>query len=206
MKTITQYTIEEIQALQPSDVKGIAYNPSKQNYSAYLKVCRRFEHELATLHIEAQNQVPFKKPQSLDEKTFQKAIESHGEELERYKARKLDLYVERVKEIAHLERIMDKNGEEYEKYPVRGIEMVLNYMEGKELPELEEIDPENPSDVMTEAKAVIERTDALKESLDTEEKKEINKILTPLKTTVTEGIVDIVEKKLAELQAYLDKE
>lgn len=213
MKTITSYSINEIKRLSPSDVKGLAIDNARQNYSLYLKVCRKFEHEIEWLNLEAQTQVPFRKPSNLSDKSFQKAIETHEKQLEQWKSSRLDLFKERVNEIANMERIMEKRNEEYKKYPVRGIEIVLNHMESEKSPqssELEEIPPEqvldssqSEEDIISHAKSVVDQLEKNMEFLSKKEKTAINKIKTPLKTAIKKSNKSTVERKLKELDKVL---
>ena len=205
---ITDYTPSEIQNLDPKDVRGLAFSPTRQLYSVYLKICRKFEYDLDMIENRVQNEVRFIKPSSPDEKSMKIAIEQHGQRLEQIRAKYREILVNVAQEIVATEEKLEETGQEFTAYPVRGLDRILNLAEDTEV--VDEDDTEEDGevvDVYQKAEDTLKNIENLLETYSAEEKKELQqKIITPLKVAIKKKNKKVVKAKLKLLEEILDKE
>jgi hypothetical protein len=209
---ITQYSPEELQRMSAKDVRGLLFDPNAQNYSAYLKVCRKFEDDLQEIENRVRNEVRFVRPSGFDNASMEKAVAQHAIKLEDARKKYKGLLTSIAEEIVSMEAKFDKKGEFYTKYPVRGLESILATTE-KETPEFTgnetdgEVEEDEAVDIYQKAEETLGLIENLLQTYSLDEKKEIQyKITTPLKNALKKKNEKIVKEKLALLQEILDKE
>lgn len=212
---ITDYSPEELKQKPARDVKILMFHPTNQNYSAYLKVCRKFEEDLAWIESSIQNEVRFVRPTNNGEKAMLEAVEQHEKRLQEARKEKKKILLNIAKEIVGMELLMERRGEEYTPYPVNGIEEILAFGEGieevKNDVKVEEIESDEViitgEDIYIKAEEIITAVEAFLPSLDKEEAKEITqRIKTPLKTALKNRNVKMITEKTAQLEDILNKD
>ncbi len=209
---ITQYSPEELQRMSAKDVRGLLFDPNAQNYSAYLKVCRKFEDDLQEIENKVRNEVRFIRPSGFDNASMERAVAQHAIKLEDARKKYKGLLTSIAEEIVSMEAKFDKKGESYEKYPVRGLESILatDEKEVSEFTENEtdgEVEEDETVDIYQKAEETLKNIENLLETYSPEERKEIQqKITTPLKNAIKKKNDKIVEQKIALLQEILDEE
>ncbi len=209
---ITQYSPEELQRMSAKDVRGLLFDPNAQNYSAYLKVCRKFEDDLVEIQNKIRNEVRFIRPANFDNKSMEKAVAEHAIRLNEAEKKYKGQLTAIAEEIVSMEAKFDKKGEVYVKYPVRGLESILSTVE-QEVPAFtgeetnDGIEEDEAVDIYQKAEETLKLIENLLETYSPEEKKEIQlKITTPLKNAIKKKNDKIVEQKIALLQEILDEE
>lgn len=210
---ITDYSPEELKQKPARDVKILLFHPTNQNYSAYLKVCRKFEEDLAWIESSIQNEIRFVRPVNNGEKAMLEAVEQHEKRLQEARKEKKKILLNIAKEIVGMELLMERRGEEYTPYPVNGIEEILAFGEGIEEVKADveiienDVEDEIVEDIYIKAEEIITAVEAFLPSLDKEEAKEITqRIKTPLKTALKNRNEKMIIEKTAQLEDILNKD
>lgn len=210
---ITDYSPEELKQKPARDVKILLFHPTNQNYSAYLKVCRKFEEDLAWIESSIQNEIRFVRPVNNGEKAMLEAVEQHEKRLQEARKEKKKILLNIAKEIVGMELLMERRGEEYTPYPVNGIEEILAFGEGIEEVKADagiienDVEDEIVEDIYIKAEEIITAVEAFLPSLNKEEAKEITqRIKTPLKTALKNRNEKMIIEKTAQLEDILNKD